>query len=349
MPTYWSNTAQRRASVPFVSIVTGCLNEEQNVQELWERVTRIFRDELPAYAYEFIFIDNASSDGTVRILKAIARQDQRVKVIVNNRNFGHIRSGYHALMQARGEAIIAMASDLQDPPEMIPQFIQKWEQGYKIVLAQKTNSKESPLFFAVRKAYYDLMGRLSEIELVKNATGFGLYDRRVIDVIRQINDPYPYFRGLICDLGYERALIPFTQPARKRGFSKNNLYTLYDMGMLGITNHSKVPLRLATFSGFCVGGLSFFIALFYLIYKLVFWNSFEVGTAPVVIGLFFFGALQLFFIGILGEYIGSIYTQVLQRPPVIEKERINFGDSATDLDTSTPVRAFGDAPLNDDN
>ncbi|MGA8029525.1 MAG: glycosyltransferase family 2 protein [Bryobacteraceae bacterium] len=308
----------------FLSIISGCYNEEENVDELYERLTRAFSERLPGYSYEFILIDNASTDGTVAALKKIARRDQRVKIIVNNRNFGHIRSGYHAMLQGGGDAVIAMASDLQDPPEMIPQFVELWERGYKIVLAQKTNTKESRLFFMVRKAYYNLIGRLSEIELVKNATGFGLYDRRVIEDVRAINDPYPYFRGLICDLGYERALVPFTQPARKRGFTKNNLYTLYDMAILGITNHSKVPLRLATFSGFCIGILSFLVAMAYLVYKLIFWNRFQIGTAPVVIGLFFFGALQLFFIGIVGEYIGSIHTQVLRRPPVIEKERINF-------------------------
>lgn len=313
--------------MPFISVVSGCWNEEENIRELYERVVRVFNNDLPGYTFEFILIDNASTDNTVAVLKQIAREDRRVKIIVNNRNFGHIRSGYHALLQARGEAVIALASDLQDPPEMIPQFVQKWEEGYKIVLAQKTNTKESPLFWMIRNAYYNLISRLSEIELVKNATGSGLYDRAVIEDIRSIADPYPYLRGLICELGYKRALVPFTQPARKRGFTKNNFYTLYDMAMLGVTNHSKVPLRLATFSGFCLGAVSFVIGLFYLVYKLLFWNEFQLGTAPVVVGIFFFGAVQLFFIGILGEYIGSIYTQVLRRPPVIEKERINFEDA----------------------
>jgi glycosyltransferase involved in cell wall biosynthesis len=241
-----------------------------------------------------------------------------VKIIVNNRNFGVVRSGYHAMLQARGDAIVALASDLQDPPELIPQLVRKWEAGFKLVLAQKTNSDESPVFFFVRGLYYKLINRLSEIELVKNATGFGLYDRRVVENIRQINDPYPYIRGLICDLGYERALVPFTQPFRKRGFTKNNFYVLWDMAMLGITNHSKVPLRLATFAGFCVSAFSFLLAFGYLLYKLLYWESFQVGTAPLVIGMFFIGAVQLVFIGLLGEYIGAIHT------PVIEKERINF-------------------------
>jgi len=319
--------------MPFVSVVSGCYNEEENVRELYDRVCRVFKDELPEYAFEFIFIYNASEDRTVDILKEIARADKRVKIIINNRNFGHVRSGYHALLQARGQAIIAMASDLQDPPELIPQFLRKWQEGYKIVLAQKCGGAGSPLFFMVRRLYYYIVTRLSETPLVKDVTGFGVYDRKVIEDVRQIGDPYPYFRGLICDLGYQRALIPFTQPVRKRGLTKNNFYTLYDLAMLGITNHSKVPLRIAAFSGFCLGGLSFLVAFAYLVYKLVFWSSFQLGTGPVVIGLFFFAAVQLFFIGILGEYIGSIQTQVLKRPPVIERERINF-DSCDTSQTS---------------
>jgi glycosyltransferase involved in cell wall biosynthesis len=307
-----------------ISVIAGSFNEEDNVAELYQRVCHTFAANLPDYAFELIFIDNASTDGTVDVLKGLASHDSRVKIIVNNRNFGHIRSGYHAFLQAKGDAVIVMASDLQDPPEMLPQFIRKWEEGYKIVLAQKTESDESRVVFWIRRMYYDVISRLSEIELVKNATGFGLYDRRVVEDIRQINDPYPYFRGLICDLGYERALLPFTQPARKRGFSKNNFYILWDMAMLGITNHSKVPLRFAVFGGFGIGAFSFLVAFAYLLYKLLFWSEFQVGTAPLVIGMFFIGAVQLVFIGLLGEYIGAIHTQVLRRPPVVERERINF-------------------------
>src|SRR6185437_914551 len=253
----------------FISIVTGCYNEEGNVRELWERVTRTMLEQLPGYAYEFIFIDNASTDQTVTELRQIAAQDKRVKVIVNNRNFGHIRSGYYAMLQARGEAIISLCSDLEDPPEMIPQFVRKWEEGYKIVLAQKRSSEEFAPFFLIRKLYYKLINRLSETPLVKDATGFGLYDRRVMEDIRKIGDPYPYLRGLICELGYEQALIPFDKPVRTRGITKNNFYTLYDMAMLGITNHSKVPLRLAAFAGFGTGMVSFMMGLGYLIYKLI--------------------------------------------------------------------------------
>jgi glycosyltransferase involved in cell wall biosynthesis len=308
----------------FISVVAGCYNEEENVRELYERVCRVFREELPDYAFEFILIDNASEDRTVEILKEIAREDKRVKIIVNNRNFGHIRSGYHALLQARGEAIVSMASDLEDPPELIPQFVRKWEEGYKIVLAQKRSSNEFAPFHMVRKLYYMIVSRLSETSLVKDVTGFGIYDRQVIDDIRKIGDPYPYFRGLICDLGYSRFLIPFDKVVRKRGFTKNNFYTLYDLAMLGITNHSKVPLRLATFAGFGIGIISFLVAMGYMVYKLLYWGNFSVGMAPVVFGIFFLGSVQLFFIGILGEYIGSIHTQILRRPPVIERERINF-------------------------
>jgi glycosyltransferase involved in cell wall biosynthesis len=310
--------------MPLLSVVSGCYNEEENVRELYDRVCRVFANELPDYPFEFIVIDNASEDKTVEVLKDIASRDKRLKIIVNNRNFGHIRSGYHALLQARGDAIIAMASDLEDPPEMIPQFVRKWEEGFKIVLAQKTESEEFFLFSLVRKFYYYLVNRLSDTPLAKNVTGFGIYDRRVIDDIRKIDDPYPYFRGLICDLGYEQYLVPFKKPVRKRGFTKNNLYTLYDLAILGITNHSKVPLRLAVFAGCGVGIMSFLVAFAYLVYKLLFWSEFQVGAAPIVIGIFFLGAVQLFFIGIVGEYIGSIYTQVLKRPPVIEKERVNF-------------------------
>lgn len=306
-----------------ISIVIPCLNEAQNVRELYESVIQIIKL-MGGYRYEMIFIDNGSTDNTVEILKGIAVGDKRLKIIVNARNFGTVRSPYYGLLQASGDAVIVMAADFQDPPEMIPSFIKKWEEGYKIAIGVKEKSEESPIFFAIRKMYYSLVDRLSEIRLIKNFTGFGLYDRCVIDILKQIDDPYPYFRGLICDIGFERAEIPFSQPTRRRGFTKNNFYTLYDIAMLGITNHSKVPLRLATMTGFAVAFCSLLVAFGYFIYKLIYWDSFTLGIAPLVIGLFFFGAIQLFFIGIIGEYIGAIHTQVLKRPLVIEKERINF-------------------------
>ncbi|WP_042227437.1 glycosyltransferase family 2 protein [Paenibacillus popilliae] len=306
-----------------ISIVTPCYNEAENVEELYQQVKKVF-DDLPGYDYEHIFIDNASKDKTVSILKEIAAVDHNVKIIVNARNFGHIRSPYHALLQADGDAVILLVADLQDPPNMIKDFILKWEEGYKVVLGVKTQSHESPVMFAIRKMYYNFINRVSEIELTKNNTGFGLYDNKVIEILRKIDDPYPYFRGLISDIGFESYKIEYVQPVRRRGITKNNFYTLYDIAMLGITNHSKIPLRLAAMLGFLMSALSLLTAGGYLIAKLFFWSSFTLGMAPLVIGLFLFSSVQLFFIGIIGEYIGSIHTQVLKRPLVVEKERINF-------------------------
>ena len=313
----------QRNSVTTISIVTPCFNEEGNVEELYSQIKQvmaIFDD----YNYEHIFIDNHSTDNTVLLLRKIASQDQRVKVILNERNFGHVRSPYYGMLQAHGDAVIVLASDLQDPPELIPEFIHQWEQGYKVVMGVKTQSEETPIFWALRTLYYRMLHSMAEVDLVEHATGFGLYDRHVIETLRSLNDPYPYFRGLIAELGYERATISYLQPARKRGITKNNFYTLFDMALLGMTNHSKVPLRLAVIVGLISGVLSFMIGMFYLIYKLIFWQDFSLGLAPVAVGLFFFSSVQLFFLGVVGEYIGAIYTQVLKRPLVIEKERINF-------------------------
>ncbi len=312
-----------RAEEKLVSVVSGCFNEEGNVRECYEQVKKVFQ-EIGRYRYEHIFIDNCSKDRTVDILRQIAHKDKNVKVILNARNFGHIRSAYHAMLHARGDAVISLVSDLQDPPELIGEFIRKWEAGFLVVVAIKADSDESPLFFAVRKLYYEMVSRLAEIEMTKNATGFGLYDRRFMDVLREIDDPYPYFRGLISEIGFPTAQIPFHQPVRRRGISTNNFYRLYDIAMLGITNHTKVPLRLATMVGFALSFLSLGVAGVYFVFKLLYWDSFSLGLAPLVIGLFFFGSVQLFFIGILGEYIGAIYTQVQKRPHVVEMERINF-------------------------
>jgi glycosyltransferase involved in cell wall biosynthesis len=305
-----------------ITIVTPCFNETENVQELYERIFGVMQG--TSYEYEHVFIDNASTDGTPDKLRLIAAKDKRVKVILNARNFGHIRSPYYALLQAKGDAVIGMASDLQDPPERIPEFLRKWEEGYKIVIGVKIGSEESGLVFTLRSLYYRILRKLSDVQLIENFTGFGLYDRQVIDILREIQDPYPYFRGLIADIGFEPAKIIFTQPRRARGLSKNNFYTLYDLAMLGMTNHTKIPLRIATMFGFLSAFISFLIGLAYLIYKLLFWFQFSLGSAPIIIGLFFLGSVQLFFLGIVGEYIGAIYTQVMRRPLVIEKERINF-------------------------
>ena len=315
----------------FISIVSPCFNEAENVAALYARV-RAEMDRLPQYDFEYILIDNASTDGTVDAIKAIARQDRRVKLIVNNRNFGHIRSPMHAILQSRGDAVIALAADLQDPPDLIPKFLEHWENGYKIAVGVKPQSKESFAMFLVRRLYYRTIGRISDIQLIPNFTGFGLYDREVVEAVRRIDDPYPYFRGLISELGYNYVTVPFEQPRRARGITKNNFYTLYDIAMLGITSHSKVPLRLATMLGFGLSFVSLVVSIGYLALKLLYWDQFGFGLAPLLIGLFFFASIQLFFIGILGEYIATIHTQILHRPLVVEKERVNF-------DVTEPGRA----------
>lgn len=309
-----------------ISVLTPCFNEQGNVGPLSKAVAKVF-EKLPQYTYEHIFIDNDSSDDTLKILREIAQNDSNVKVILNARNFGHIRSPFYGMLQCKGDAVISLVSDFQDPPELIEDFLKKWEEGYKIVIGVKNKSKENPLMFAVRKFFYNLLSKASEgngESPVKNFTGFGLYDQQFISVLRTLDDPYPYFRGLITELGFNRYEIPYTQPQRASGETKNNFFTLYDMAMLGFTNHSKLPLRLSAFIGFFSAVISFLVALGYFVYKLIFWDNFQVGMAPLVIGVFFFSSVQLFFIGIIGEYIGAIHTQIRKRPLVIEKERINF-------------------------
>jgi glycosyltransferase involved in cell wall biosynthesis len=331
------STTSGMARARFVSVMTPCYNEEGNVEAVRERVKQVF-DGLPGYTYEHVFIDNASTDGTVGILRRLAASDRDVKVIVNTRNFGHVRSPYHAFLQCTGEAVIPVVSDLQDPPELIAEFLRKWEEGYKVVLAIKTHSRESRFMYLVRSAYYGLANRLSEVELVSNNTGFGLYDREVVEAMRSMDEAYPYFRGMISELGYEYAAIEYTQPRREHGRTKNTFYTLFDLGMQGIVSHSKVPLRMASLLGFGSAAVSLLAAFVYLVYKLVNWSGFSLGLAPLVIGLFFFSSVQLFFLGIIGEYVSSIHTQVMHRPLVVERERINFGD---DHDEDTTVAAGG--------
>ncbi|MBX9743045.1 MAG: glycosyltransferase family 2 protein [Chthoniobacterales bacterium] len=306
-----------------ITIITPCFNEEGNVEELYRRIKEVMV-KLPQYDYEHLYIDNASTDHTETILRKIAAEDSNVKLIFNNRNFGHIRSPSHALLSSKAEATIILASDLQDPPELILEFITHWENGFKVVLGQKNKSEEFPLFYFIRTLYYKLVTALAEIALMQHVTGFGLYDKDVIDQLRSLNDKYPYFRGLISELGYRVALVPYCQPSRKKGITKNNFYSLFDYAMLGITSHSKVPLRLATMFGFLMSFLCILVAVGYFIDKLLYWQSLPVGIAPIVIGLFLLASIQLFFIGVLGEYIGAIYTQTLNRPLVVERERVNF-------------------------
>ncbi|MGH9582451.1 MAG: glycosyltransferase family 2 protein [Bryobacteraceae bacterium] len=306
-----------------ISVVTPCYNEQDNVEECYNRVRAAIL-QLGRYRYEHIFIDNASHDNTAAVLKRLAAKDRNVKVIVNTRNFGHIRSPFHAFLQAQGDAVMGLVADLQDPPELIPEMVARWEEGYPMVLCLKTASQENRLMFSIRTLYYRLVRRLSSIETFENFTGFGLYDRRVVEIIRSFGDAYPYFRGMIAEIGLPHYEIKFNQPVRRRGITKNNFYSLWDLAMLGITNMSKVPLRVSTFLGFACALLSILTAFAYFLYKLVFWSSFSVGMAPLVIGLFFLGSVQLVSLGILGEYVGSIHTQILHRPHAIERERLNF-------------------------
>jgi len=307
-----------------ISVVTICYNEEGNIREYYDQVTNEFKKLAHSYTYEIIIADNASTDQTRGFLREIAAQDKNFKVIFNSRNFGVNRSGNNALLQARGDAVVLMVSDLQDPPALIPEFIKKWEQGYKVVMAIKNQSEETGAMYFLRTLYYKTLEKLSDVKLITHFTGFGLYDKQVMDIYRNLNDPYPYFRGLISDIGFEPAIIKFTQPARKYGNSKSNFLYLYEEAMLGLTSYSKIPLRLATLVGFASAFISFLIGTFYLVYKLIFWSSFSLGVAPLAIGLFFFASVQLIFLGVIGEYILMIYVHVLKRPLVYEKERINF-------------------------
>lgn len=306
-----------------VSIVTPGYNESGNVDELCRRLGEVF-GRFPHLKFEHIFIDNASTDDSHAKLRERAARDPQFKVIINSRNFGHIRSPYHAILQATGDAVVLMASDLQDPPEMLCEFIEEWERGTPICIAVKKTSEENGLMFRLRKFYYRMLTSLSESPQIENFTGFGLYDRKVVDQMRRFKDPYPFFRGIVAEIGFKRREFPFDQPLRRRGITKNNFYTLYDIGMLGIVSYSKLPLRMAVFFGFATALLSFFVGMGYLIYKLLFWESFQVGMAPLVAGVFFVGSIQLMFLGVVGEYIGAIFTQVRDRPLVIEAERINF-------------------------
>jgi glycosyltransferase involved in cell wall biosynthesis len=316
-------TAPTAGDKPLLSVVTSCYNEEENVHALYEAVRGVMAKH-PQYRYEHIFIDNASRDGTRRILREMCAADRNVKAIFNARNFGAVRSGIHVLLQARGVAVLGLACDFQDPPELLSEFITRWESGSKIVLGVKTSAAERSLFYSIRGWYYRLLGRISDAPPVVQSTGFGMFDRVVIDHLRRIGDPYPFFRGLLSEIGYEPALVPYHQPQRQRGITSQNFYSLYDQAFLGITSHSKVPLRMATMLGFVMGALSILVGFGYLVAKLLMWDSFSLGVAPILVGFFFLTSIQLFFIGIVGEYVGVIWTHVRDVPHIFELERINF-------------------------
>ena len=306
-----------------ISIVAGCLNEADNLEELYSRLVAVFQG-LGRYDYEVIIADNYSTDGSRDILRRLAAKDKKFKVIFNSRDFGQVRSPYNAFIQATGDAVVAICSDLQTPPEMVIDFVREWEKGADVVCAVKPQSRENILMNAVRKFYYWLLASSSEVEQINNFTGFGLYDRKFMEALKKFNDPYPYLRGMVGEIGLKRVDIPFVQEKRKHGRSKNNFFTLYDVAMSGFVSHSKLPLRLATFSGFGLAGLSVLAALGYLVYKFLFWETVSLGPALLVIGVFFLFAVQLIFIGVVGEYVGAILTQVKNHPLVIEDEKINF-------------------------
>jgi glycosyltransferase involved in cell wall biosynthesis len=305
-----------------ISIITPTFNEEQNIKKLCidikNEMMKLEAD------YEHIVIDNASTDKTIDILKEICSNDKKIKVIINSKNYGHIKSPFYGLLQSDSDASILMASDFQDPVELIPEYIKKWKEGSKIVLGEKISSDENKFIFLIRKFFYNFLNKISETNLTMNTTGSGIFDKSVIEKLKKINDPYPYFRGLISEIGEEITTIKFNQPKRKFGNTKNNLYTLYDIGMLGIVKHSKMPLRMMILLGLFFSLISLGIALFYFIYKLLYWESFRIGVAPLIIGIFGFASLQILLLGIIGEYVSVVLTHLRNMPLVEEKERINF-------------------------
>ena len=307
-----------------ISVVIPTYNEEANVIPLADAIVGVLTGELAEYDYEIIFIDNHSKDSTQMKLRQLCRENKRIKAIFNARNFGQMRSPVHGLKQATGDCVIRMCADFQDPVEMIVQFVREWEQGHKIVIGVKKASKEKRIMYWIRACYYKLIRKITDIDHIEQFTGFGLYDKAFVDVVRSLHDPMPYLRGIIAELGFDYKAIPYVQQKRRAGKSKNNFYTLYDYAMVGITSYAKVVMRLATFLGFSVAALSFLAGIFYLVLKIMYWDRFSAGIAPMLIGIFFLGALQLFFIGFLGEYVLSINTRVLDRPLVVEEERLNF-------------------------
>ena len=307
-----------------ISIMIPCYNEEENVIPMSEAIVDLFNTELTSYDYELLFIDNCSTDKTREYLRMICEKNKHIKAIFNARNFGQFNSPYYGLLQTTGDCVVSMCCDFQDPIELIPKYIKEWENGYKIVIGIKTSSKESKIMYKLRSLYYKIIKKYSDVEQIEHFTGSGLYDKSFIDVLRDLKDPTPFMRGLVAELGFARKEIPYEQPQRRAGKTHNNWYTLYDAAMLSFTSYTKIGLRLATFMGILAGPGSFLVAIIYLILKLTHWNSFTAGMAPVVIGMFFLGGIQLFFLGFIGEYILSINKRVMNRPLVVEEERINF-------------------------
>lgn len=309
-----------------VSILIPCYNEQENVRPMSEAIVNLFQKTLSKYDYELLFIDNDSQDHTRQILREICAANSKIKAIFNAKNFGQFNSPYYGILQTSGDCTISMVCDFQDPIELIPKYLEAWEQGYKIVIGIKTSSKENPIMYRLRSMYYKMLRKFSDVEQIEHFTGSGLYDKSFVDVLRNLNDPTPFLRGIVAELGYKIKKIPYEQPNRRAGKTHNNFYTLYDAAMLSFTSYTKIGLRLATFLGGAIGAVSVIVALIYLILKLVFWNRFVAGVAPIAIGMFFLGGVQLFFLGLLGEYILSMNKRIMNRPLVVEEERLNFED-----------------------
>ena len=309
-----------------ISVMIPCYNEEENVRPIYDAV----KNQLIAlpYDYEMLFIDNKSADRTREIIRSICAEDRHVKAVFNVKNFGQFNSPYYGILQTSGDCTITMCADFQDPPELIPQFISAWEEGYKIVIGRKTKSRENPLLYWARGVYYKMLRKMSSTEIIEQFTGFGLYDKSFVETLRQLNDPTPFMRGLVAELGPERKEVEYEQPKRRAGKTHNNFFTLYDAAMLSFTSYTKSGLRIATFAGFIIAFLSFLFGMVYLVLKLLFWNSFTAGYAPMMISVFFLGGLLLSFLGFLGEYVMAINTRVMNRPLVVEEERINFSKSS---------------------
>lgn len=333
MQTNFGTVGEERMGSMKISIVIHCYNEEGNVRPICEAVRNILHKELPAYEYEILFIDNKSRDSTRAILRELCKEDPCVKAIFNMQNFGQFNSPYYGMCQTTGDCTILLCADFQDPVEMIPVMVHKWEQGHKVVCMVKTSSKENPFIYFLRSVYYKTIKAMSNVQQIEHFTGFGLYDRQFVDVLRTLDDPTPFLRGVVAEYAPDHLEIPYEQQKRREGKTHNNFFTLFDAAMLSFTSYTKGGLRVATFAGFLISGVSFIVALVYLILKLMNWDSFAMGNAPILIGVFFFGGIQLLFTGLLGEYIMSMNVRIINRPLVIEEERINFEKAHTQDDT----------------
>lgn len=307
-----------------ISVAVPCYNEEENVQPLADAIRQVFKRDLPGYRYEILFIDNDSRDRTRDIIRKLCAEDKNIRGIFNARNFGQFNSPYYGMLQTSGDCTVLLAADFQDPVEMIPRFVREWENGYRIVIGIKTSSKENRLMYWLRGCYYKMIRFLSDVEQIEQFTGFGLYDARFIDVLRQLDDPTPFLRGIVAELGFRRKEIPYEQPRRRAGKTSNNFYRLYDAAMLSVTSYTKAGLRMATFVGAFSCVVSMIVAIVYLAMKLIWWDRFQAGMAPMLLGMLFLGSVQIFFIGMIGEYVLSINQRVMKRPLVVEEERINF-------------------------